>query len=124
MVLRIETEREDDGRWIGEARGLPGVMAYGESEDEARAKVRALAMNVVARRSFFWWVAGSLSAIALILLAGCAAPLVSACPPVPVYDQAFQTRLADELDALPPGSALGAAIIDYKRLRDVLRACR
>jgi hypothetical protein len=60
----------------------------------------------------------------LLLLAACAAPVVTACPPVPSYSTEFQARLADEIHALPPDSALGVAIIDYKRLRDQLRACR
>lgn len=28
-MFRIEIEREDDGRWIGEVLALPGVLAYG-----------------------------------------------------------------------------------------------
>jgi len=31
MNLTIEIEREDDGRWLCEVIGLPGVMAYGQS---------------------------------------------------------------------------------------------
>jgi hypothetical protein len=27
-MLRIETDREDDGRWPAEAPALPGVMTY------------------------------------------------------------------------------------------------
>jgi len=66
-----------------------------------------------------------LSTLAVLLpLAACAAPVVTACPPVPSYSTEFQARLADEIHALPPDSALGVAIIDYKRLRDQLRACR
>lgn len=30
----IETEREDDGRWLAEAPDLPGVMTYGQTRDE------------------------------------------------------------------------------------------
>ncbi len=39
----IETERETDGRWIAEVIELPGVLAYGETQDQARIKVQALA---------------------------------------------------------------------------------
>jgi predicted RNase H-like HicB family nuclease len=39
-MLRIETEREEDGRWIAEVPALPGVLTYGETEARARAKVR------------------------------------------------------------------------------------
>lgn len=48
MRLTIETEREDDGRWIAEALELPGVMAYGESREDAMRRVKALALRVVA----------------------------------------------------------------------------
>ena len=51
MVVRIEIEREDDGRWIAEIPELPGVMAYGASEAEARAMVSALASQTLADRS-------------------------------------------------------------------------
>ena len=50
MLLNIEIEREEDGRWIAEVAELPGVMAYGESPGEAKAKVQALALRVVAGR--------------------------------------------------------------------------
>ena len=50
MPLTIETEREDDGRWLAEVPELPGVMAYGATEDEAAAKAEALALRVIADR--------------------------------------------------------------------------
>ena len=50
MKFKVELEREDDGRWIAEVLDLPGVMAYGESAEEAQAKVQALALRVVADR--------------------------------------------------------------------------
>ena len=49
-MFRIATEREEDGRWIGEVPSLPGVLAYGATEAEARARVSALALRVVADR--------------------------------------------------------------------------
>jgi predicted RNase H-like HicB family nuclease len=48
--LMVELEREDDGRWIGEVRALPGVMAYGRTRDEALARTEALALRVLADR--------------------------------------------------------------------------
>lgn len=48
--LAIELEREDDGRWIAEVPALPGVLAYGESREEALACVEALALRVLADR--------------------------------------------------------------------------
>jgi len=49
-MLKIEIEREEDGRWIGEIPALPGVMAYGASEAEARTRTAALAFRVIADR--------------------------------------------------------------------------
>lgn len=49
-MLKIESEREEDGRWIAEIPTLPGVLAYGESDAAARAKVQALALRVIADR--------------------------------------------------------------------------
>ena len=49
-VFNIETEQETDGRWLAEVTELPGVMSYGASQDEAIAKVQALALRVVADR--------------------------------------------------------------------------
>jgi predicted RNase H-like HicB family nuclease len=50
VKFRVETEREQDGRWLAEVPELPGVLAYGTSESEAQAKVQALALRVVADR--------------------------------------------------------------------------
>jgi predicted RNase H-like HicB family nuclease len=50
MTLTIEIEREDDGRWIAEVPALPGTMCYGESREEAIARVQALALRVIAER--------------------------------------------------------------------------
>ena len=50
MNLTIETEREDDGRWIAEVPQLPGVLAYGNSEDEAASKAEVLALRVLAEQ--------------------------------------------------------------------------
>jgi predicted RNase H-like HicB family nuclease len=50
VTFRVELEREEDGRWIGEVPDLPGVLAYGSTRDEAQAKVQALALRVVAER--------------------------------------------------------------------------
>ena len=48
--MRIEIEREADGRWLGEIAELPGVMAYGQTEAEAIGKVKALALRLLADR--------------------------------------------------------------------------
>ncbi len=39
MHLHIETELEDDGRWLAEIPQLPGVLAYGATAEEASTKV-------------------------------------------------------------------------------------
>jgi predicted RNase H-like HicB family nuclease len=50
VVLSIELGSETDGRWIAEVIELPGVLAYGATNDEAIAHVQALALRVVADR--------------------------------------------------------------------------
>jgi predicted RNase H-like HicB family nuclease len=50
MSLEIEIEREEDGRWIAEAPALPGVLAYGNSREQAIARAEALAFRVLADR--------------------------------------------------------------------------
>lgn len=50
MKFSIEIEREDDGRWLAEVPGLPGVLAYGGTADEAMARAEALALRVLADR--------------------------------------------------------------------------
>jgi predicted RNase H-like HicB family nuclease len=48
--FNVETELETDGRWLAEVVELPGVLAYGLTQDEAIAHVQALALRVVADR--------------------------------------------------------------------------
>ena len=50
MTFRVEVDREKDGRWIAEIPELPGVLAYGNTEDDAKARIQALALRVVADR--------------------------------------------------------------------------
>jgi predicted RNase H-like HicB family nuclease len=50
VSYRIEIEQEADGRFIAEVRELPGVMAYGETSEDALAHVQALALRVLADR--------------------------------------------------------------------------
>jgi predicted RNase H-like HicB family nuclease len=49
-MLRIESERESDGRWLAEVPSLPGVLSYGATDTEARSKATALALRVIAER--------------------------------------------------------------------------
>ncbi|MBI3603294.1 MAG: type II toxin-antitoxin system HicB family antitoxin [Nitrospirae bacterium] len=46
--FQIELEQEEDGRWIAEVTDLPGVMAYGETREDASAAVQNLALLVLA----------------------------------------------------------------------------
>lgn len=50
MHFKVELEQEEDGRWIADIPELPGVLVYGETKDEARARVQALALRVLADR--------------------------------------------------------------------------
>ena len=50
MNLTVEIEQEDDGRWIAEVVNLSGVMVYGQTRNEAIARVQALALRVLADR--------------------------------------------------------------------------
>ncbi|MGD1026530.1 type II toxin-antitoxin system HicB family antitoxin [Candidatus Binatus soli] len=50
MKLRVEFDRETDGRWIAEVPELPGVLAYGKTRAAALAAVEALALRVIADR--------------------------------------------------------------------------
>ena len=51
MELVVELDQEEDGRWIAEIPGLPGVMAYGQTRGDALRAVEALALRVLALRS-------------------------------------------------------------------------
>ncbi len=46
--LRIEVERESDGRILASLLDLPGVVAYGDSEESAVRKVKSIALQVLA----------------------------------------------------------------------------
>lgn len=50
MAFTVECEKEEDGRWLAEVLELPGVLAYGQTSDEAIARVQALALRVMADR--------------------------------------------------------------------------
>jgi predicted RNase H-like HicB family nuclease len=50
MKLTIETDQEDDGRWIAEVPELAGVLAYGATREAAMAKAEVLALRVLAEQ--------------------------------------------------------------------------
>jgi predicted RNase H-like HicB family nuclease len=50
ITFKVETEQEEDGRWLAEVVELPGVLAYGDTQQAALSRVQALALRVVAER--------------------------------------------------------------------------
>ncbi|MGH7006409.1 MAG: type II toxin-antitoxin system HicB family antitoxin [Alphaproteobacteria bacterium] len=50
MNFTIESEREEEGRWLAEVIGMPGVLAYGATQSEAVTKAEALALRALAER--------------------------------------------------------------------------
>jgi predicted RNase H-like HicB family nuclease len=50
MNVTFQTEQESDGRWLAEVPELPGVLAYGTTENAAIAHAEALALRVLAER--------------------------------------------------------------------------
>jgi len=50
IAFKVETEQEEDGRWLAEVLELPGVLAYGETQEAALSKVQALALRGIAER--------------------------------------------------------------------------
>ena len=48
--VKVQVEREQDGRWIAEVPVISGAMAYGTTRDEAVAKVEALVLRILADR--------------------------------------------------------------------------
>jgi predicted RNase H-like HicB family nuclease len=48
MTFSIEYEQEEDGRWLAELLEHPGVLAYGQTSEEALAKAQALTLRVLA----------------------------------------------------------------------------
>lgn len=60
----------------------------------------------------------------MVLLSGCVAAVSDACPTIFDYSQEVQDQVADELQALPEGSALSVMIGHYGVVRNEIRACR
>jgi len=44
----MEIEREGDGRWLADIPALRGAMAYGSTQEEAIARVKVLALRIIA----------------------------------------------------------------------------
>ncbi len=50
MHFHLECEQEEDGRWLAEIAQLPGVLAYGETAEEALSRAQILALRVLAEQ--------------------------------------------------------------------------
>jgi len=50
MNLSIDSEQEEDGRWLAEVPQLPGVLAYGRNGEESLSRAQVLALRVPAER--------------------------------------------------------------------------
>ena len=48
--MKIEIDREDDGRWIAEVPELPGVMCYASTREKVLSQVEALSLRAIADR--------------------------------------------------------------------------
>jgi len=46
----IAFDREEDGRFIAEVQEIPGALAYGATQAEAKARVQAIALHALAER--------------------------------------------------------------------------
>ena len=51
--MKIEIDREDDGRWIAEIIDLPGAMVYGQTKEEAISKAVNFKKVVALKQHFF-----------------------------------------------------------------------
>lgn len=51
-------------------------------------------------------------------------PPVVVCPPMPAWSKAYQSKLADEAEALSPNSAIASQLREHIQLRDRIRRCR
>jgi predicted RNase H-like HicB family nuclease len=50
VCLTVILDREEDGRRIAEVPELPGVLAYGQTKNDAVTKAEALCLRVFAER--------------------------------------------------------------------------
>lgn len=50
MSISVDTEPEEDGRWLAEVKEFPGVLAYGNTRQEAVERAQVLCLRVIADR--------------------------------------------------------------------------
>jgi hypothetical protein len=66
VIVDIEIERDDDGLWVGVVPGLPEALVYAVTQEQARARVRALALRLIADRLERGDVAATLREVAFL----------------------------------------------------------
>jgi len=49
-TLKVDFDREEDGRWIAVVESIPGCHVYGTTRQEALRKVEALVLHAVAEK--------------------------------------------------------------------------
>jgi predicted RNase H-like HicB family nuclease len=49
-MLKVESEQDDEGRWIAEVPTLPGVFVYAHTRAAANARAKVLALRAIADR--------------------------------------------------------------------------
>lgn len=64
--LTIETEQEEDGRWIAEIPEIPGVLVYGDSLPEVTVRVQALALRAIADKLEHGEITPSLASLTFV----------------------------------------------------------
>jgi predicted RNase H-like HicB family nuclease len=50
MTLKVDFDREEDGRWIAIVESIPGCHVYGKTRQEALTRVAALALHAVVEK--------------------------------------------------------------------------
>jgi predicted RNase H-like HicB family nuclease len=50
VILKVDFDREEDGRWIALIDSIPGCHVYGATRQEALTRVEALALHAIAEK--------------------------------------------------------------------------
>jgi predicted RNase H-like HicB family nuclease len=50
LAMTIETEREEDGRWLAEVLEIAGALAYATTREQAINNAKAVALRAIAER--------------------------------------------------------------------------
>jgi hypothetical protein len=62
--MKVEIDREEDGRWIAE---IPGVIVYGNTRNQAIARAEALALRVLRRHFSSRFISTQLARLRLFI---------------------------------------------------------